>query len=96
MVLVEVAAYFAGYGRHLRSAVVSMVKAIRNNWNCTVVDQTHEQFARALSHYAEYDDKEWSLVDCASILLMKERTIKEVLSFDHHFEQAQLTTLMRE
>jgi uncharacterized protein len=33
-------------------------------------------------------DKEWSLVDCASFVVMQQRGLTEALTTDHHFEQA--------
>jgi predicted nucleic acid-binding protein len=85
MLPVEVAAYLAKGAKRLRTAVVLMVKAIGNNSNCTIVGHKREQFAKALSYYAEHDDKEWRLVDCASMILMKERTIWEVFVFRSPF-----------
>lgn len=32
-------------------------------------------------------DKEWSFTDCVSNVVMKQRKITEVFTFDHHFEQ---------
>ncbi len=32
-------------------------------------------------------DKEWSFTDCISNVVMKQRKIMEVFTFDHHFEQ---------
>ncbi len=40
-------------------------------------------------------DKEWSLVDAASIVVMQKRNITEVLTADHHFEQASLVRLLK-
>ena len=37
---------------------------------------------------AERLDKEWSLIDCASFVVMKERGLTEALTTDRHFEQA--------
>jgi len=33
-------------------------------------------------------DKEWSLVDCSSMVVMARRGIAEAFTSDHHFEQA--------
>ena len=94
MVFAEVAAFFAKR-KHLRWVVVSVIRELRGNIHCEIVPQTHEQFNQAIAHYEEHDDKEWSLVDCSSMLLMKSRRIDEVLSHDLHFQQAQMTSLMR-
>ena len=40
-------------------------------------------------------DKEWSLVDAASFVVMKNRRITEALTTDHHFEQAGFTRLLK-
>lgn len=32
-------------------------------------------------------DKEWSFTDCVSFVVMKQREITEVFTFDHHFAQ---------
>jgi predicted nucleic acid-binding protein len=40
-------------------------------------------------------DKEWSLVDCASFVLMKRLGIAEALTTDHHFEQAGFIRLLK-
>jgi hypothetical protein len=40
-------------------------------------------------------DKEWSLADCASFVVMRQRNIGEVLTTDHHFEQADFVRLLK-
>ncbi len=40
-------------------------------------------------------DKEWSLVDCSSFIIMQERKITESLASDHHFEQAGFIRLLK-
>jgi len=39
-------------------------------------------------------DKEWSLVDCSSFVVMQQRGITESLTTDHHFEQADFVRLL--
>lgn len=38
-------------------------------------------------------DKQWSFTDCSSYVVMKERGITEVFTFDHHFSQMGFTRL---
>ena len=64
--------------------------------HCQIISQTHELFDRALNLYGEGRDKEWSLVDCASILLMWDHGISEALTNDRHFVQAEMIPLMRD
>jgi hypothetical protein len=40
-------------------------------------------------------DKEWSLVDCISFAVMKQRKIKEALTADHHFVQAGFRAILK-
>ena len=54
------------------------------------------QFQLGLSIYENRHDKDWSLTDCLSFLVMQQRGIMDALTADHHFEQAGFRALMRE
>jgi uncharacterized protein len=79
----------------VRAMVVRGVDAIRSNPNIEVVPQTSLQFREAFEAYRRMTDKEWSLTDCASFALMKERGLSEALAHDRHFEQAGFVALLR-
>jgi predicted nucleic acid-binding protein len=79
----------------LRPFAIRGVDAIRSNPNVEVVPQTSLQFVSAFESYRSMSDKEWSLTDCASFVLMRERGLKEALAHDHHFEQAGFVALLR-
>jgi uncharacterized protein len=49
---------------------------------------------KALALFAQHQDKDWSLCDCASFVLMRERGITHALAADHHFDQAGFTALL--
>jgi uncharacterized protein len=49
---------------------------------------------KAFALFAKHQDKDWSLCDCASFVLMQERGIEHALSVDHHFDQAGFTALL--
>jgi len=79
----------------VRPMVIKGVEAIRRDPNIEVVPQTSMQFGEAFDMYRQMVDKEWSLTDCASFALMKERGLREALAHDHHFEQAGFVALLR-
>jgi uncharacterized protein len=39
-------------------------------------------------------DKQWSLVDCSSFVVMQEHQVTDVLTTDHHFQQAGFQVLL--
>jgi predicted nucleic acid-binding protein len=49
---------------------------------------------QALTLLQARPDKEWSLCDAVSILLMEQRRIDDALTTDHHFEQAGFNRLL--
>lgn len=53
-------------------------------------------FEQAFEHYRTYLDKTWSLVDCISFEVMKEKKLSDALTGDKHFEQAGFNRLMKE
>ena len=57
--------------------------------------QTSDQFERALSRYEERIDKDWSLTDCASFLIMEAEGMGAALTHDQHFAQAGFQALLR-
>ncbi len=79
----------------LRPSAVKGVDAILSNPNVEVVPQTSLQFRAAFESYRTVADKEWSLTDCSSFVLMRERGVSEALAHDHHFEQAGFVALLR-
>jgi predicted nucleic acid-binding protein len=80
----------------LREAAAAWATRLPKDGKITVVLQSNGQFHRAVEFYRQRLDKEWSLTDCASMLVMKEETIVEALTYDHHFEQAGFRALLRD
>lgn len=96
MVLTELLNSFAARGSDLRSAAAKATEAIAADPNVTVVPQTRDLFRRSVERFKSRPDKDWSLTDCASFLVMEERGIKEALAHDHHFQQAGFRALLRD
>lgn len=87
MVLTEVLNMFADRGSHLRQATVAAVRAIVADASIEVVPQTRHLFLKAFEFYGERLDKSWSVTDCASLVIIRDRDLSAVLTHDHHFTQ---------
>ena len=57
-------------------------------WKVTVIPCSQRLLNRGLALFATRPDKEWSVVDCISFVVMKDKKIKKALTGDHHFDQA--------
>lgn len=79
----------------LRGAALSLLAALSASPRASIIPASHESWERALALYTARPDKEWSFVDCASMLACEGRTIRRVLTHDHHFEQAGFEILLR-
>lgn len=62
----------------------------------TVVKESDDYFERGLALYNDRPDKEWSLTDCISFVVMTDEGLTDALTADHHFEQAGFTPLLAE
>ena len=93
-VLSELIALFTRF-RVQRSIVLDYIETIRS---VTWVDIVHINEAldtAAWQLLANRLDKEWSLVDCASFVVMEKRSLTEALTTDQHFEQAGFVQLLK-
>lgn len=87
MVLTELLNYFCERGEYFRRMAISIINTMRSDPNTEIVPQTPELFENALSLYQQRMDKGYSLTDCASMLIMRERGLFDVLTHDKHFKQ---------
>ena len=94
MVLTEFLNYYASLGQPFRQQAVQVVRSLQQAGEVEIIPQTDEQFQAALTFYSQRSDKEWSLVDCASFLIMQERNLTEALAHDEHFQQAGFVPLL--
>jgi uncharacterized protein len=53
-------------------------------------------FAAGLRLHRKRPDKAWSLTDCISFHIMRERGVERALAYDQHFEQAGFVALLRQ
>jgi predicted nucleic acid-binding protein len=60
----------------------------------TVIGFDGESVRQAVALYEDRADKEWSLTDCLSFVVMNQRGLNGALATDHHFKQAGFEPLL--
>ena len=95
-VISELVALFTSPLRIPRSTTIAFIETLKSSpyINVIHIDRTLDQEAWEL--LANRQDKVWSLVDCSSFVVMKQRSIVEALTTDHNFEQAGFTRLLHD
>ncbi|MBI4623859.1 MAG: type II toxin-antitoxin system VapC family toxin [Verrucomicrobia bacterium] len=72
-----------------------LVATLRSQPDVEIVPASHELFEGGCALFARRADKEWSLTDCTSFVVMQERGLSAALTSDQHFEQAGFQRLMQ-
>ena len=67
---------------------------VRADIRIEVIQFQAELMESAIAPYRGRPDKNWSLTDCLSFVVMERRGLTEALTTDHDFEQAGLKTIM--
>lgn len=80
--------------RSFRAAAVQVIEQFLASPKVEIVYITPTLFASAFALFGQMSDKQWSLVDCASFVVMRERGINEALTPDTHFLQAGFQALL--
>ena len=87
-VLSEFLTAVSSHGDHgARRLACGLVREILSDADIEVVVQSHESFLAGLALYERRPDKQYSLVDCISMNVMRQKQIQEVLTHDRHFSQ---------
>lgn len=92
-VLTELADGLAS-SRHRDMFVATRTELLADN-EATVLPLGMDLQEKGIELFANRPDKEWSLTNCISFVVMKEHGISEALTGDHHFEQAGFVALMK-
>jgi predicted nucleic acid-binding protein len=78
-----------------RTRFVDLLALIGQDKRIQVVAANDTYFQRGTELFIDRPDKSWSLTDCISFVVMRERGIVEALTGDHHFEQAGFVALLK-
>lgn len=79
----------------LRQRLRPMIESIRSDSAIECVPANEELFERGLELFGQRPDKEWSLTDCVSFVVMQDYGLTDALTTDNHFEQAGFRALLR-
>lgn len=80
--------------RHIACTFIQTIYRSEELGLLEIVQISDGLFRRGVRFFEHHKDKEWSLTDCISFVIMKERRIKEAFTVDHHFEQAGFIVLL--
>jgi uncharacterized protein len=89
----EVADGFAS--SKMRRDVRRLFAEIEGDELITIVEAVESLYRRSLALYDARPDKDWSLTDCISFVVMADEGLTEALTGDRHFEQAGFVALLR-
>ena len=79
-----------------RTRAVEAIDDLRAAADLSCVSVDGKLFAHGLELYRERQDKDWSLTDCISFVVMRDERIHEALTADIHFVQAGFRALLRD
>lgn len=78
----------------LRRAVADFLARTESDPDVCIAGDSDGLYTRGLALFAARPDKEWSLTDCISFVVMADEGLSEALTDDHHYEQAGFTALL--
>ena len=78
-----------------RRLVVPFIRSLEQDPKVKIIRANPEWVQRGLRRYSERPDKEWSLTDCISFVVMEDAGLQQALTGDQHFEQAGFTALLK-
>jgi hypothetical protein len=78
-----------------RAVFVTLERRLREDARVTIVVPSERLYEAGLELYRQRSAKDWSLTDCISFVVMRERGIVEALTGDRHFEQAGFVAVLR-
>lgn len=94
-ILTELVALLTNPVRLPRPKVIDFISSLKSSPHVEIVHVDAHLDSQAWDLLVERPDKEWSLVDCASFVVMRQAGITEALTTDRHFEQAGFVRLLK-
>ena len=79
-----------------RPLFLETLARLRQNPMAQIVFVDGELFEEGVRLFEARADKEWSLTDCISFVVMDRMRLREALTPDHHFEQAGFNAMLKQ
>ena len=77
-----------------RTQAIELIDGLRILPNLLIADADTTLLAEGMNLYRARLDKEWSLTDCTSFIVMQRELIAQAFTSGHHFEQAGFVILL--
>lgn len=77
-----------------RTSAAAIYRGCQAGAGVELVRFDSEQLEKGLMLYEARKDKSWSLTDCLSFIVMRERGLTDALTADQHFQQAGFRALL--
>ncbi len=93
-VFLESLNFLSGYGPNLRQGITKVLESFCAQPHCLLLGLSQERFVEGWQLYRDRSDKDYSLTDCISMVVMRKRGIADVLTHDSHFRQEGFNLLL--
>jgi uncharacterized protein len=74
--------------QYYRPAIVTAIRRMRHDPRYRIVSYDPKVYDSGFELFEQRPDKEWSLTDCISFIVMEQHKLTDALTADHHFRQA--------
>ena len=78
-----------------RELFMALLDGLNGNPKVTIVPAGQGLFDRGVEFFRKRPDKEWTLTDCISFVVMADEELTDALTGDHHFKQAGFKALLK-
>lgn len=94
-ILTELVALLMSPLRLPRPKIIAFVAALKSSPHMDILHVDATLDSQAWQLLVERSDKDWSLVDCSSFVIMQKAGLREALTTDRNFEQAGFVRLLK-
>jgi uncharacterized protein len=77
-----------------RPRFLALAESLKRSAFVSMVPTSDELLTKGMTMFGDRLDKTWSLTDCISFIVMRERGLADALTADRHFQQAGFRALL--